>query len=148
MIRTFQPTVRGSDNPNMPSEFDRFIRANWDCVVDEAGRAQADFRLGFAGMRKIEMRRLAEKYQVELDEDLPGEEMKAKMEGYFREGKFPIPDPQSDMNTLMQKVAELESKLLKTPENMSWEELKAEARKKGVFDKSLNREELIELVNG
>lgn len=139
VIRAFQPLVLGSDDT-----FRRFLEANWDCIVNEKGRDSADFDIGFGGMRRIEMIRIARRYGVDLDENLYGEDMKAKMEAAFLDGKFPVPDPQDEMKRMADELAELKAMVRPKVENMSFKELRKLASERGVFDVKDTHDDLIE----
>lgn len=97
-IRAFVPTVVGSGQGRRGNDFDRFIQANIECINMEPGRVEADFMIGFGGMRRIEMVKIARKHGLEIDENSPGEEIKSRMETWFLEGKFPIPEPAENID--------------------------------------------------
>jgi len=160
VIPTFQPnpSVVGSGRAQVGNPFDRFIAGNMDCIYMEEGRTEADFTAGFAALRKIEMRRIADKHGLELDENMAGEDMKARMQQWFLEGKLPIPDPPKmiDEAALREQIKqELREELgLQDPpgtsddglDDLSWDDLRGKAVELGVFEKSLNRVQLTERI--
>ena len=158
MIRTFQPSPSaiGSGRVQNGNPFDRFIAGNMDCIHMEEGREFADFTVGFAALRKIEMRKIAEKHGLELDENMPGEDMKARMEQWFLEGQFPIPDSPEmvDQAALRDQIKrELREELGLSEgapddglDDLSWSDLKKRAAELSVFDPSLKRPELTQRI--
>ncbi len=176
IIRAFHPTVLGTGQGAQGNGFDRFIQANMDCIRMEPGRVEKDFQIGFAGLRRVECVKIARKHGLELDENSPGEEIKARMETWFLEGKFPIPEPaknidpaeRAEMEAAMEKRVEervmrkmglgpepyvppdvpLAAPTNPVPElaHLSWGQLKKEAARLDVFHVSLKRPELEERV--
>ncbi len=151
VIRLFQPNLA------LCPDIQEFIKQNMDCVTMEDGR-DAEFSLGFASLRRAEIKRLVRKYEV-LDEDglasfesLAGEEMKARAEQWFQEGKFPVTRQTDELAALKAEMEEMRVLMGQKPaipvEKMEWNELRRLAGEKGVLEHGDTAEMLRAKLNG
>ncbi len=154
VIQLFQPNLA------LCPEIRDFIKQNMDCISTEDGRDEktAEFNLGFASLRRVEIKRLARKYNV-LDEEglrsfesLPGEHMKARAEQWFAEGKFPVANQVDELAALKAEMEEMRALMSGKPAipvaDMEWNELRRVAGEKGVLEHGDTAEILRAKLNG
>ena len=156
VIRLFQPNLA------LCPAIQEFIKQNLDCVTMEDGR-DAEFQLGFASLRRAEIKRLVRKYEV-LDEEgmksfesLAGEDMKARAEQWFAEGKFPVTRQVDEIAVLKAEMEEMRRMMsgeqqvtnqVTEYESMPWHDLRKAAKEKGVLDLGDSKEQILEKLNG